>query len=353
MRNYLKITAILSLMCSTVQAEVDGFFYASAYNLAPYSKEYVDEVFNIAAKTNHAAIIYSNINRPRYPHDSQISYNEILYSKAKEAGASVWLQLRFFDNSLLGDGDITPVPLFWRKQELFYSYLDEIIETYSKQNFDSCRIILFEEAGMYHSPQGGADFWAGGNKHYEGEKLKPSTLFDRIFEYRFIKAYNLVVSRIRTLTDCEVGFHIGHSATYRNIGGVTSIERIIDKVDADFIFYDLYPSASPDFDSYSRKLVDRISRMSKLSPVYYVNQMHTMNNFGHGLGKTPTSETMTESTRLAYESGASLVGWYGKNAAVTQNIEDALDPNTQGQMTVLESSRDRFFYALGITSSDH
>lgn len=330
-------------------SESRGFFYVSAYNLAPYSDEYVEEVFKLSAQTGQPGIVYSNLNRDRYPHEQQLYYNRMLYNQAVSDGADVWMQLRLFDNGLGRDGSLYNARQLVKHPKRVLPILNDVIDLYSNK-FEDCKIILFEEAGIYHSPQGGGDFWAGGNKNYTGGRPVPAANWDRLFAYRFTEAFNYLADHIRERTHCDVGYHIGHTALYREYGGMRVIEHIASATDPNFIVYDLYPSASPDYQSYANKLSDRIPVLAEIAPTYYLNQMHTMNNFAHGGGQTPSAGQMRESVALAYSLGAERVGWYTKNAQSTVNMAEAFNPNTQAQKTALESSRDRFLFALGLTA---
>ena len=347
----------MTLLCSNANANA-GFFYFSGYNLAPYSESYTEQALNVSASTKQPVIIYSNMDRQRYPHQQQMDYNQELYRKAADKGAEVWMQLRMFDNGQrTSSADHNALSLMNDPNSRML--IEEMVDQYSAYFPDTCKIILFEEAGIYHSPQGGADFWAGGNRFYEGVTPPQNDRFDSVFIYRFTKLYQYVSQIVRERSNCELGFHIGHTPVYREYKGKRVINHIADNLgsDIDFIAYDLYALGSPSYASYEGKMRDRIPTLAAIAPVYYINQMHTMNNFGHGGGKTPSAKQLIDSTMLAYELGAAKVGWYGKNARATHlaytesdPTERALQANNEAQTMVLESSPVRFGFALSLTA---
>jgi len=319
----------------------------SAYNLGPYSTYYEDTAMDALVQTDHSGIVYATINAAHISFNEP-SYNQSLYNKANNVGANLWLQLRVYDNGF-GFNSLNLIQANPWARNQFLPLFDAAVTQYASAFTGDCKIILFEEAGIYHQPWTGGEFWAGGNQNYTGAKLSPAELWDRVFVYRFSKLFNQLYARIKTLSNCDVGFHIGHAALYREYGGKTVMEHIFDQISTDFVMYDLYPMASTSYASFEQKLIDRITLLAQYTDVYYLNQMHTMNYFQNGGARAPSGKIMRDSTELAYALGAADVGWYGKNALSAQN-GIAFDPNAVGQTTVLESSPHRYFYALGLTS---
>jgi len=343
----LTLFSLISMMLISVPATA-GFVMFSAYNLGPYSTYYEDTVMDALVQTEHSGIVYATIQAPHITFN-ETAYNQSLYNKANSYGANLWLQLRLYDNGFGFNSKNLIQANPWARNQLFPVFDAAVTQYASSFSSGDCKIILFEEAGIYHQLWTGGEFWAGGNQYYTGVKLSVSTDWDKIFVYRFATLFNQLYARIKTLTGCDVGFHIGHAALYRGYNGKTVIEHIFDQITTDFVLYDLYPMASPSYASYEQKMTERIPLLAQYTDVYYLNQMHTMNNFQNGGGRAPSAEIMRDSTDLAFQLGAKDVGWYGKNAQAAQN-SIAFDPNSIAQETVLESSPYRYFYALGLTS---
>jgi len=314
-----------------------GFMMYDAYKLEPgFSSEYKHAAMQKMAANDTAAIVYVTLG-----YDDRLGLVTDALEHAAIYGTDVWLQIRAYDNAWGFNSRQLP-----KAKGKLTDTLKPILDVYSKLQED-CKIILFEEAGIYHSPIGGGKFWADGNRHYAGERLRASSLWDSVFIYRFNRVFDTIKNVIRTqIPDCEVGWHIGHAATYREYKNKRVIEHLTVP---DFIMYDLYPKVSPTYASFQSKLIDRIPALAAIAPVYYLNQLHTTNYFAHGGGRTPSFDILHNSMSLARQLGAHDLGWYTKNARATINFsENPFDPNTRAQTTVLDSSPTRYSEGLRI-----
>jgi len=81
--------------------------------------------------------------------------------------------------------------------------------------------------------------------------------------------------------------------------------------------------------------------------VMHLAQVHTMNSFQHGGGKTPSRQEIDRIVQLDEQLSVSGIGFYTKNALPTEDFSnDPMSPNSVGQSMAYESSRDRWDYGL-------
>ncbi|OED38472.1 hypothetical protein AB833_19425 [Chromatiales bacterium (ex Bugula neritina AB1)] len=328
-------------------AVIRNFAMYDAYNLeSTYSDTYKNGAMADMAEHNHAAIVYATVGDG--PESTQrLNYIDNAMQVAQVHGTEVWLQMRLYDNEFGWNA----LALSNSTNRLRNS-IHDIVDLYQSYQPQRCKIILFEEASIYHSPQGGGEFWGSGNQNYPNppQTLSISSLWNNVFVFRFNKLWDTVTGYIKEVApDCELGWHIGHAPTYLQVNG----EPLVNSLRVpDFTFYDLYPMVSPTYESFEEKLIDRIPLLNSIAPVHYLGQLHTTNFFQHGGGRTPSLQVMIESQRLAHELGAAGLGWYTKNAQNTQNLtENPFDPNDTPQTTVRDSSPLRYATGLDITSS--
>ena len=362
----------LNQVAGTSQTNDKGteeFMMFSAYNLEPYTDTYRSNVLAELARNDTAGIIYTGVGEiSEKLGEDEIDFNSEIYQEAKGVDAPLWLQMRIYANkiSIPGESEKRNVSaseiLDKNNNVVRQAFRDRVkaeFSTYNKYFPDQCKVIVFEEAGIYHSPQGGGTFWSDP----EPVISKPTDEYDYIFANRMVRTFHLVSSYIKSINpDCEVGMHLGHSVLINE-------EVLTERMDwleskghlPDFIFYDLYVDVQPTYSSYERKLRERKQVMDRLGiPSMHLSQLHTTNAFQKGKGRTPSKSDIDDSIALDDSLGFDGVGYYTKNALSTINFdENPFYPNEKAQRTVYESSKNRWDYAMrlllernGVNSSD-
>jgi hypothetical protein len=309
--------------------------------------------------------IAAKLPSPIDPND----YNKALFRSARKKGANLWLQLRYYDNQVeLGKGprNLTAPSIIGKPdiQAAFVAAAMDTVAVYQDAYPKTCTIILGEEETIYHSERGGGLFWAGENLWNESLKkddsLKESKALDKVFADRFAAINQILIARIRqAYPSCRIGVHIGHAALYRTINNRSVYQVILEKMPPlDFTFYDLYEKISKTDADFVTKLEERIKLLKQLGQtVYYLAQIHTTNNFGHGGGRAPSKEEINMTFCHAKDLGVIGFGYYTKNAVPTRICTvaggecttedlDPLDPNSTGQEMVYQNSLVRWKYGL-------
>lgn len=345
---------------STTARGLKRFMMVSAYHLEPYSPAYLDNVLADLGRQQIAGIVYtalgeiSSFLRKKGSSLDELELNRDIYERAKAQGANVWLQMRVYGNQLQTASD--PQPHNYTAEEIlaqpeadqaFRERVREEFGLYNKYFAGSCTVIVFEEAGIYHTPQSGGRFWSS-----EPSRIgKPNDYYDQMFVDRMTGIFAKVREEIKHINpSCSIGMHLGHSV-FNNEPVLQSAMDHLRAIGAkpDFIFYDFYLKSQPNFDAYAEKLARRASFITKALklPAYHLAQLHTMNDFQHGLGKTLSKDEIDRIVDLSVQLGFSGVGFYSKNAAPTSDDSGgAFDANTRGQGTVYETSKDRWDYGV-------
>lgn len=346
---------------SITQAETDDkgteeYMMLSAYNLEPYTDTYKSNVLAELARNNTAGIIYSTVGEiSEKLGEDEIDFNTRVYQEAKETDAPLWLQMRVYANEISipgesGKHNVSASEILDKDSNVIRKALRDRVKkeftAYNKYFADECRVIVFEEAGIYHSPQGGGTFWSDP----EPVISKPTEEYDYMFANRMVRLFHLLNYYIKTINpDCEVGMHLGHSVLINEDVLVERMNWLEGKgYLPDFIFYDLYVDVQPDYSSYSKKLTERKKVMDGLGiPSMHLSQLHTTNAFQKGMGRTPSKSDIDDSIKLDDSLGFDGVGYYTKNALATINFdEEPFYPNEKAQRTVYESSKNRWDYAM-------
>jgi hypothetical protein len=343
----------------TDNRQLQRFMMVSAYHLEPYSEAYLNNVLADLGRHGIAGVVYGSLGEiSAYLHaqgsnEDEIGLNRHIFDLARRYGAKIWLQERVYGNQLrvgaapprnytadeiLGDAQV---------RRAFQDRLRAEVQAYNDYFTDSCRVVMFEEAGIYHSAQGGGAFWSSETDR----PARADDRHDRMFAQRMSGLFAVGKHEIKALNPhCEVGMHLGHSM----FNNAPVLRETFDEMQRsnsrpDFIYYDLYLKAQPDFARYAAKLSERASLIIKdlRLPSFHMAQLHTMNNFQHGLGGTPSQGELDRMVQLDLQLGFSGIGFYGKNGAATAVFENGpLAPNARGQATVYESSRDRWDYGV-------
>jgi hypothetical protein len=329
--------------------------------------------------------------------ENELAYNTALFQLARSKGANVWLQLRYYDNVLalpagsrnatapdiLSDGTIRAV---------FMSAVMAAVDNYYHEFPKVCTIVLGEEETIYHGEMGSGLFWAGetewnneGNAKSEADNgnisLKRDTHLDELFRDNFAAINQLMIASIRRkYPSCRIGIHIGHAPLTQKIRGIPVYRLILDKLGApgrlDFTFYDLYEKISKNRAAYEANLQERLQLLKGMGQtVFYLAQLQTTNNFGHGFGRTPSAKDIDRTFAIAQAANIDGFGYYTKDAAPTvcmrSTIESGfwvnprdpskhistegcnreedlnpLDPNAEGQQMVYENAQKRWQYGL-------
>jgi len=340
--------------------EMDArFMMVSAYHLEPYSQDYLENVLSDLARHHASGIVYSTLGSTSavlkakgVPLDEG-GLNRSIFQRAHDYGADIWLQMRVYDNKM-SIGGVEPRNYTSEEllnapggKEAFAEGVKQEFLTYNQYFKTNCVVIMFEEAGIYHSAAGGGTFWSSQDRHIQ----RQSRDLDETFASRFAGLFQVAKQTIRTINPtCKVGVHLGHSAFNDQPVLEEWIGRLARaQVAPDFIFYDFYLKSQPDFQTYAARLEDRahfITQTLRL-PAMHLAQLHTMNNFQHGLGATPSRSELDAIVDLDRRLGFKGIGFYTKNAVPTVRFDnDPMGPNTVGQATVYESSKDRWDYGL-------
>ncbi len=353
---FLLLAVYSLLQSSAVSAEEDNFMMLSAYNLAPYNNGYLESALPMLAEHDVAGIVYATLGHEerRYRETSgawglenENDYNKGIYTLAAQHRARIWLQLRVYDNT---DG------LYAKDADSFN--IDSVIKNYVL-NVGECRIILFEEASIYHRPGGGGSFWAGADL---AATPAQNILNDQLFADNLASLFSSLKRRILAIDPtCAVGIHIGHAPVYRTIGDQSLLANAVSQMALaerpDFILYDLYSQVVGNQQVFEDRLRSRLVSIDRelRVPVYFMGQLHTTNYFQFGGAKSPTVEGLQAGIRVARESSVSGVGFYTKNTHSTSNsvlfentnTNEKVEPGLhEPQKTVFESSKDRFDYGL-------
>lgn len=345
----------------TPSRAIKRFAMVSAYHLEPYSEAYLDNVLADLARQQISGIVYTALGeiskflREKKGLDmDEMALNRRIFSQARRAGADIWLQMRVYANDLQIEGE---APRTLTAEEIlvspaadraFRARVREEFRAYNDFYKNACTVVVFEEAGIYHPPEGGGFFWSSLNTSVG----RQTPFWNRIFAERMAGIFEKAQKEIKSINpNCSVGMHLGHSVFIFN---PSFLEQAIDGLKAkgakpDFIFYDFYLESQPDFDAYASKLADRarfITQTLRL-PAYHLAQLHTMWNFHGAQGKTPSREEIDRIVELSSSLGYSGMGFYSLNASKTLHFEnDPFDPNTRWRSTVYESSKDRWDYGM-------
>ena len=329
----------------------------SAYNLEPYSDAYLDNVLADLARHGAAGVVYTDLGqssaglKARGYTKGAVALNRGIFQRAKTAGASIWLQMRVYGNQLQVAGG---PPRNVTAEEILSSpaaadaFKDRVRQEFSAYNdafAGACRVILFEEAGIYHSADSGGLFWSSSRQALG----KPSQAWDQMFADRMTRIFAMAAGTIKAINpNCQVGAHLGHSTVNDEPVLAAALSRM-NGPKPDFIFYDFYEKSQKSYDNFAR-LLDRRARFIQQDlgeNAIYLAQLHTMNDFQNGGGRTPSREELDLTMNLAKRLGFVAIGYYSKNALPTADYSnDPMDPNAVGQATVYESSKDRWDYGL-------
>jgi hypothetical protein len=345
-----------------VRTKAEGmsrYMMFSAYNLEPYSGSYIDNALADLARHDVSGILYSSLGgiarrlKSRGAKQTEHTLNEMILDRGRELGASLWLQVREFENSIVVEPESQPRTVTAEEilssrsaRQAFFSELEAAVSLYNA-NSKSCVVVMFEEAGIYHSPQGGGTFWSS-----ELTALKKRSLtYDQIFADRMVGLFSQAVTTIKSVNpQCSVGMHLGHSVFLNK----PVLKRAMAELAAkhalpNFILYDFYLKAQRDFKTYRKVLQERgrfIRDELGVIPLHLA-QLHTMNNFQHGLGKTPSRHELDRIVELTKDIGFRGIGFYTKNATPTaHNDNEPFSPNVTGQATIYQSAKDRWDYGL-------
>ncbi len=337
------------------------YMMVSAWRLAPYAKPYLFNTLADLGRIRAAGIVYATVGelehflrrRKRLNDFDEIAYNRSVFRMARRLETPVWLQLRLYANRVHLPGAAERVNLTAERilkdrpaRRAFLRRLMREFSAYDAQFRDSCTVIVFEEAGIYHSVQGGGRFWSSRER-----RVRRSRRMDALFAARMARVFRLVASRIRRRNPaCRVGMHLGHSVFLDRPLLARWIDWLRQKGQApDFIFYDFYLKAQPDYENYARKLTKRVRFVKEdlRLPLYHLAQLHTMNAFQHGGGRTPSRAEIDAIVTLDERLGVDGIGFYTKNALPTRDFSNRpFAPNRRGQRTLYESARDRWDYGL-------
>jgi len=344
---------------ATVAKPIARYMMVSAWHLEPYSDFYLDNVLKDLARHRTAGIVYGTLGattsflRQRGAGIDEAQLNQSIYRKAKESGADLWLQLRVYDNLLSVNGaperNVTAEEIMTNPAATgaFREAVTRDVQLYDRYFHQRCFVIVFEEAGIYHAPEGGGTFWSS-----SPTKLgKPNARDDNVFGERFAALFREAYHAIKKINpSCSVGPHLGHSAVEDQKVLAQWFNRLsADNARPDFVFYDFYFEAQPDLERYTRKLTERIGFITGVlgQKAMHLGQLHTMNAFQHGGGRTPSRTEIDRVVALDEHLGVSGLGFYTKNALPTASfVNEPFAPNSVGQSTLYESSKDRWDYGL-------
>lgn len=349
----------------------------SAYKIVPYSPGYVDNTLAALGRTGIPGIIYSSVGgiskhlAERWPAGTrpipdEIAYNSEIYRQAKALGARLWLQVPEYYNDVEVNGAkrlVTANEILNDEvaREAFRKQFQREVRAYGEFAGKDARVILFEEAGIYHSPQGGGTFWASPKAPPSETRTKPNAGDDALFADRMKRVFERLRGWVREAdADALVGMHLGHQAV-EDAEGLRNAVKWLEGRGArpDFIFYDMYlgpQSPRGDrWDNYQQKLAARRGSIAEIDPAVpiralHLAQLHTTNAFQNGRGYTPSREELDK--MVALDGPAALnfdgFGYYTKNALATdpEVSPNAYDPNGRGATTSEESSTDRWDYGL-------
>lgn len=363
-----------------VETEATGqevYMMFSAYKIVPYSAGYVENVLAAFGRTGITGVIYSSVGgvsghlEERWPKEAgpapdEVAYNTEIYGQARELGAKLWLQVPEYYNRVAVDGAprlVTAHDILndAKAREAFRNELAREVQAYSDFAGKDARVIVFEEAGIYHSPQGGGIFWATPEPVPATTRTRPNAFYDGLFADNMKRVFAHIHGWVREVNpDAQVGMHLGHQAVEDGKGLKKAVAWLEGRgARPDFIFYDLYLGAqSPRGDrweNYRAKLATRRANIAALDrerpiPALHLGQLHTMNNFQNGRGYTPTREELDKTVALDGAEGLNFegVGYYTKNALPTdpEVSPNAYEPNVRGATTAAESSTDRWDYGL-------
>lgn len=345
------------------------------------------------AQARVAGIVYGTLGIPPWIRKNRNipdtfdpnEYNSRLFAMARDAGATLWLQLRYYDNWVRANGQERNItaPEISSDATLrgaFVSAAMESVDAYAEAFPGGCTIILGEEETPYHARLGSGLFWAGQSlwdqspKKGAGEHLSQNRTVEDNFIQQYASVNSILISAIRKKhASCRIGLHIGHFPLYQKIGGRSEYGIALSEMPrVDFTFYDLYEKVSPNEADFADKLSTRVALLKQMGQnVYYLAQLHTTNAFGHGGGRTPSAAAIDRTVALAERLGVAGMGYYTKNAAPTMcgtgqaandnnpppkrriravcdpvEDRDPLDPNLQGQKMVYDGSPVRWRYGL-------
>ena len=344
---------------ATAVRPISRYMMVSAWHLEPYSDTYLDNVLSDLARHRTAGIVYGTLGattaflRQRGAGIDEARLNESIYRKAQQSGADLWLQLRIYDNQLVvGDASARNVTAeeIVANPAAGASYREAVardVQLYDRYFHQRCVVIVFEEAGIYHAPEGGGTFWSSSPERLRRPNYRDDNIFGERFEALFREAYRTIKS---VNPACSVGMHLGHSAVENKPVLAASFDRLAaDSARPDFMFYDLYFQAQPDFERYAQKLTERLGFITGTlrQRVMHLAQLQTMNDFQHGGGRTPSREDIDRVVQLDEKLGVSGLGFYTKNALPTTWFGNGpFSPNSVGQATLYESAKDRWDYGL-------
>ncbi len=339
----------------TTDRSGEKFMMFSSYNLEPYSDKYIKNIISNLSRNNITGILYSSVGEisSKLGSDENL-LNRKIFSKAQNAGADMWLQIRVYANNINVDGEMKTATAqeILEDKEVRHAFRDRIKkEVYAYQKYfpDTCKIIAFEEAGIYHKSQGGGHFWSSpqGIPHDLGVR-PPNDQYDTVFATRLSKIFDLIHTYAKSVNpNCEVGMHLGHSVFINSTPLKERMSWLASQGSyPDFMFYDLYEKASSSYTAYEKKLTQRREIMKSFGiPAYHLAQLHTMNDFQNGKGRTPSKADIDNYVALSEQLNFNGIGFYTKNALPSEN-SDGFVVNKRGQRPVYESSKDRWDYGI-------
>lgn len=344
---------------TTAARSIARYMMVSAWHLEPYSDAYLDNVLSDLARHRTAGIVYGTLGattvflRQQGAGIDEATLNESIYRKAQRSGADLWLQLRIYDNQLMVDGasarNVTAEEIMANPAAgaAYREALARDVQLYDRYFRQRCVVIVFEEAGIYHAPEGGGTFWSSSPERLRRPNYRDDNIFGERLESLFREAYRTIKS---VNPACSVGMHLGHSAVEDQPVLAAWFDRLAaDNARPDFVFYDFYFQAQPDFERYTRKLTERLGFITGTlrQRVMHLAQLHTMNAFQHGGGRTPSREEIDRVVQLDEQLGVSGLGFYTKNALPTTWFGNGpFSPNSVGKATLYESAKDRWDYGL-------
>lgn len=330
-----------------------------------------------------AGVVYSHMGLMEHPDDTgntdlfpafdEQAYNNAIFAAARNKNKQIWLHVTPIHNrtshTRLDEQTqqyVTSVENLKIKDILYgtkstrQQFLDNFRAStagYLDAFADSdCHINLFDEETPFHSRLGGGEFWYRGDWPFGGAGSVPPVDRDDI-QNNFYKDFGTLFAMLKeeihkVNPDCQVGFHIGHSPTYlrqfpssQHPEGQTLLDLAIEKMARrgqapDFIIYDLYIKAQTDFDTFRKTLIKRKALLDEAVanvPVkgstngevhnihlYHLAQLHTLNNFQHGAGRTASKEQLRYNMYLVAGLDFDGFGYYTKNPQQTWHLQDDL-----------------------------
>ncbi len=351
---------------------LSGFMYLNGVRLnQPLSDSSfhsaMEHAFSTLQDTGVNAVLQSTIGaEEEYFADThegtEGAFNEIEYisgitKMAQEHGVPLVLGLHLVENRVPNvrtetDGldhpqtQVTADEILYNQeiQSAFLHAVDERIAAYRGTHTESpiahnCSIILFDDTTPYRMFDSSGIFWLG-DAYKMGSVAEEDMTDHRIIaphppmnganDMRFVRTaaalFSLMKEHIQSQApECTVGAYLHYSTFLRTFEGTPLLGHFVGLIpphlQPDFVMVRIFSKSYVTFDEYVTRAETNIPRIRNIlkpdTDLFLIGQLHTTNEQGHGPGRTPSLQQLTDTISLVRQLPVDSFGYLGKDVHPT------------------------------------